>query len=341
MPGIPCLLPVLALLFTLLGPVELRAGERVEDSLGRSVTVRTPVRRIVVLNSDALEALRILGAGDRVAGVYSGVEKDRTFWGDLADRPAVGRWNEPDIEAVAGLAPDLVIAYGYSPGPFLEEKLEPFGIRVLRLDLFRIETLEREMTLLGRLLGLEERAAGFTDWHRRSLSAIRASVSGAPEPLVYIESYTDYQTAAGGSGGDVMCTMAGGRNIAAGLAVPYPRVTPEWVVARNPEVIVKAASSDRGQDPADAGPLNRRRDAILARPAWEYVTAVAAGRVHVMDGAVWTGPGAVVGVAYMAGWFHPGLGIDPAALHREYLEGFHGISPRGVPVSDTPGRAAP
>jgi iron complex transport system substrate-binding protein len=134
-----------------------------------------------------------------------------------------------------------------------------------------------------------------------------------------------------------MCVLAGGRNIAAGLSIPYPRVTPEWVVSENPEVIVKAAAYGNGYALKDGAPFNRRRDAILRRKAWRHIAAVASGNVHVMDSAIWTGPRAIIGIAYMVRWIHPVLFFDlnPGVLHREYLETFQGVPYRGAFVSDS------
>jgi len=309
----------------------------VRDSLGRQVTVALPVQRVVALNSDCLEVLRTLQARDLVVGVYAEIVRERNFWGQLALRPKVGSWREADVEAIAALQPDLVIAYGRNPGPELEKKAAVFGIPVLRLDLYKIDALEREVTLLGRLLGRDEEAGRFCRWHREHLDFLRRRLARAPSrPPVYVESYTDYHTVGPGSGGHEMCALAGGRNIAAGLSIPYPRVTPEWVVTQDPEVIVKAAAWGGGYALPGAEPFNRRRDAIMGRRGWNHIRAVKTGRVHVIDSSIWTGPRAVIGLAHLVRWFHPALfaDLDPEAWHREYLEMFQGIPYRGVYVSD-------
>jgi iron complex transport system substrate-binding protein len=327
---------VVLLFLDLLAGAAFGASMTVRDALGRNVEVGLPIQRIVALNSDVLEALRILKAENCVAGVFSEIFREGEFWDDLALRPGVGSWWEPDMEAIAALNPDLVIAYSRHPGPLLEKKMALFGIQVLRLDLYKVETLEREVQVLGQLLGQEKEARRFCDWHRRHIEMIRTKIGGAlSRPAVYIESYTDYHAAGPGSGGHEMCVSAGGRNIAAGLSIPYPRVTPEWVVSENPEVIVKSAAYGNGYALKDRAPFNRRRDAILHRTAWRHIAAVASGRVHVMDSAIWTGPRAIIGIAYMVRWIHPALFFDlnPEALHREYLETFQGVPYRGAFVS--------
>ena len=315
----------------------LAASLTVKDSLGRSVEIALPVQRIVCLNSDTLEVMRTLKAEDRIVGVFSEMVRESEFWGGLTGRPKVGSWRDPDIEAIAALKPDLVIAYSWNPGSLLERQMAPFDIQVLRLDLYKAASLEKEVQVLGRLLQREKEAARFCDWHRQRLGAIRERIAGiSRRPAVYLESYSDYHAAGPNSGGHEMCVAAGGRNITADLAIPYPRVTAEWVVSQNPEVIVKAASYGNGYSLKNAAPFNRRREALLQRPAWGHITAVASGNVHVMDSSIWTGPRAVVGITYLAQWFYPGLfaDLDPEAVHKEYLETFQGIAHHGVFVSD-------
>ncbi len=324
------------------GPA-LGATMTVEDSLGNAVAITLPVLRIVALNSDSLEVLRTLRAGEMVAGVFSEIAGNRKFWGDLAEKPKVGSWRDPDMEAIAALNPDLVIAYGWNPGPGLEEKMALFKIPVLRLDFYRIECLEREVRVLGQLLGREKEAAHFCGWHRRQMDMIREKITRTPRrPSVYVESYTDFHAAGPGSGGNEMCLLAGGRNIAGTLSIPYPRVTSEWVISQNPEVVIKAASRGNGYAAADAQRLNLHRDALAGRSAWNHIPAVVSGNIHVMDSAVWTGPRAIVGIAYMARWIHPAffLDLDPRALHRAYLEKFQRVPYRGVFVSDALPEAA-
>ena len=308
------------------------------DALGRMVQVTLPVRRIVALNSDILEVLRALQAEDRVVGVFSEVVREPEFWGDLAARPKAGGWRTPNPEAIVRMEPDLVIVYGRNPGQEFDRKMAALGIQVLRLDCYKIETLEREVQSLGRILDRQPQAVRFCDWHRHHLGMIRERLAaGISDRLsVYVESYSDYHAAGPGSGGHEMCAMAGGRNIAAGLAVPYPQVTPEWVLSQDPVVIIKAASHGNGYTLKEPSPFNRRRNAILRRPAWRHITAVSTGGVHVMDSAIWTGPRAIIGIAYMVRWIYPGLfpDLDPEMLHKEYLETFQGVDYRGVFVSD-------
>jgi iron complex transport system substrate-binding protein len=313
------------------------AAVTIKDSLGRSVQVLYPVRRIVALNSDVLEIVRALKAEEYIVGVFSEIVREAEFWGGLAKKPKVGSWRDPDLEAITVLAPDVVVAYGRNPGPALEQKANLLGIQVLRLDFYKLDKLEEEVRTFGLLLDRRQKAERFCEWHGRHLKMIQERVvRTSRRPAVYIESYSDYHAAGLGSGGHEMCILAGGSNVAASLSILFPRVTPEWVLAKNPEVIIKAASYGNGYSLKSPTPLNQRRDAILRRPTWHHIPAVKAGNVHVMDSSIWTGPRAIIGVGHKVRWIHPFLfsDLDPEILHRTYLETFQGVPYKGVFVSD-------
>jgi iron complex transport system substrate-binding protein len=308
----------------------------VKDCLGREVAVKLPVRRIVALNSDVVEILRTIKAQKLIVGVYSQIEREMEFWGDLASLPKVGTWRDADLEAISVLSPDLIVCYGSNPGRVFEDKAAALGIQVLRLDFYQIDTMEREVRLLGQLLDRTKEAEHFCTWHRHCLKMVAARLEQENrQPTAYVESYSDYNAAGPSSGAHRMCVLSGGHNIAADLAIPYPLVTPEWVVSQDPEVIIKVASYGNGYAQSISDIFNLRREAIMARPAWHHISAVKSGRVHVMDSAIWTGPRAVIGMAHMARWLYPDRfqGMDPEELHREYLETFQGIPYKGVYVS--------
>lgn len=65
----------------------------------------------------------------------------------------------PNLEVIAELRPDVVLAWKTNPGPELERQLEPLGIAVLRLDLTEPKTLPEEMRTLASILGTESASA--------------------------------------------------------------------------------------------------------------------------------------------------------------------------------------
>ena len=77
------------------------------DDFGDTVRLAHPATRVVSLNPVTTELIFALGAGDRLVG--------RTHW-DLyppaaAKVPDVGDGMQPNVEAVLGQRPDLVLLY--------------------------------------------------------------------------------------------------------------------------------------------------------------------------------------------------------------------------------------
>ncbi len=300
------------------------------------VTAHQSLRRIVVLNSDAAEVICALGAEDKVVGITESIAQSG-FFKRLKGKPSVGRWNNPNYEKIAEVEPEVLIAYGRHPGPELEEKLEPIGIKVVRMDYYKIASLCSEVKTLGIMLGKEKEAEEFVNFYQRYLKLVEERVKqleSEERVRVYVESYSDFTSVAPGSGGHQMCITAGGTNIAAEEPVPYPKISPEWVLEKNPQVIVKAITSSvapSGYGTKDSTPLERLREEIMSRPGWAEIDAVRNGRVYLISADIWAGPQAIVGVAYMAKWFYPRLfkDLNPESIHREYLERFFGLECKG------------
>jgi len=285
--------------------------------------------RIVALNSDSLEAICILGLQDQVVGVSSGVKKEPLLWRELAGLPAVGKWNEPNYEKIYSLRPDVVVAYKNSPGMLLNKKLP--NVKVLRLDLYKPSTMLEDIRALGESLGARKKARNFILWYRGQLKHIRERISGAGEPPeVYMECYTAFHALGPGSGGYQMGHLARGNVISSEFSVPYARITSEWILRKQPEIVVKTASID-GYALTQGQSLRTIRQKVMDRPGWQGIEAIKNRRVCVLAADICAGPRAIVGIAYMAKYFYPKECADlkPEELHRQYLERFQKVAYKG------------
>ena len=79
------------------------------DANGEDVTVSMPIERIIVLNSGgSAEAVRALGAKNRVVGVYESLTKKTRLFPELSDKPSVGgggAWSSAGYRANIGIRP--------------------------------------------------------------------------------------------------------------------------------------------------------------------------------------------------------------------------------------------
>lgn len=316
-------------------PAITKGMEEVEitDARGHAIRVKTPVHRMVVLPSDALEVIRILNAGNRVVGVNNTVTMKPKFWPDLKDRTPIGQPFVPNFEHIVSLWPDLVLAYGWRPGRELEDKLLPLGIQVVRLDFYKPSTLMREIRDLGCLLGKSTQVEAYASWHDDLVAILKKRLRNQHRrPTVYLEAYADYHASGPGSGGYEMGLLAGGDLIASEFSIANPEISTEFIVSKNPDVIVKMVSHSNAYENDGPCMLEEIRDNMMQRPGWAYLSAVKTGRVYTISSDIGPGPRGIVGVLYLARCFYPDAfsDIDIREIHRQYLERFQGIAYKGA-----------
>lgn len=304
----------------------------IKDSQGRTVHVPCPPQRIVSLSSDVTELIYALGEGKRIVGVSDTAK----FPPVVKDKPKVGKSFTPSVEKILTLKPDVVFGYGKFLKPEIIAQIERAGIPVVLLDCYKINTMAQDIHTLGTILNRQKEASAYLAYFEKYQKLFEERTKNIPlnkRPRVYLEGYTDYSAAAPGSGGAQMLNCVGGKNICAALQQPYPKVNAEWVVAQNPQVIIKACAtsvpSGYGES-ADA--MKKERAEMIRRPGWNKITAVQQGKVYMLSSEIYTGPRAIVGMAYFAKWIYPELfrDVDPEAIHKEMLEKFHGIELKGA-----------
>ncbi|MFZ5595858.1 MAG: stalk domain-containing protein [Bacillota bacterium] len=304
----------------------------IKDSHGNYVVVPSPPKRIVVCAADVAEAIYALGAADSIVGVSN----TTVFPPALQNKEKVGAAFTPSAEKIISLKPDIFFGYGGFIKQDIVYKVKRAGIPVVMLDCYKLDTLEQDITTLGRILGREQAAAEYSSFILKYVNLIKSRTAGLPasqKPLVYLEGYTDYSTVGPGSGGLQMIEAAGGRNLAIDYRIPYPKVSAEWVLAKNPRFIIKAVGSSVPSGYGESvNPMATARQDLMGRPGWNKIDAVKSGRVYFLSSEIYTGPMIEVGIAYFAKWLHPDLfqDIDPAAIMREHTTRFYGLESDGA-----------
>ncbi|KUK43635.1 MAG: Periplasmic binding protein [Methanothrix harundinacea] len=317
----------------------------VTDSAGREVTIPVPVQRAVVLNTDAAEAITILGASNRIVGLAEGIKETYEFY-RLKDRPSVGTWTDIDYEMIGEIAyngsqimtPDIiVVGYVYPGKPngvdAVSKSLESIeGLSVLGLDFYKEENLSRELSLMGLILGTEDRAKEVLDWYDEKAVEVESAVVDLDRPRVYLESGSstgvgELTTFGAQSGSAMLLEKARGENVVK-EEMAYPKVDWEWVVSQNPDVIIKTdylKASDglpgwSASSSEDADKLEEKLDELLSRPGARKISAVENGRVYIVKAQSLFGMDSVFGLQLLAEILHPGIELDAEEVYGEYLE---------------------
>lgn len=314
------------------------------DTAGRTVSIPIPVERIIVLNSDAAEAVVTLGAGDMIVGITEEIQDRSSHLPGLKKKQVIGTsqmGGEIDYELIGEIAtagngdPSNLLVIGFSGvgkdygATGVEKKVAPFGIINAGLDFYQPENLSGEMTKLGIILGREKEASDYLMWHDEKRAEIENALVGLSLPTVYLErspknGLGDLVTFGNGSGLNDLTKMARGRNIARDLD-KSAHVTWEWVLSEDPEVIIRTMSPENSLG-WDNGPskdtleLDKTTNEILDRPGAKKIAAAKKGKIFIMYSNMLYGMESVVGLAYLADILHPESDLDPASIYKEYLE---------------------
>lgn len=188
-------------------------GITIIDSYNRSVTIEKPARRVVSTAPNVTETIFALGKGELLVG--------RTDFCDYPEEAlnitSIGSLMEPDIEAIAELSPDIVIASTHFTKESME-KLTNLSIPVVILtneDSF--EGSYRTIEDISRILGAEKEGNKLINNMKATLDKVMEAVSGKEKPSVYyvigFGEYGDF-TAGGDTFISQIIEMAGGDNIA-------------------------------------------------------------------------------------------------------------------------------
>jgi iron complex transport system substrate-binding protein len=238
------------------------------------------VRRIVSIAPSSTEILHALGLGRRIVGV------DR--WSDYPPRvvrlPQVGSDLRVEVERVAALQPDLVVASLHVPG--MEDNLPAFeraGLAYLALGGLGLDGVWEDMRVIGRYLGRESRAeALIADTRARMARVAGQAGRSTVRPRVHWEWSAHPFVAARRSWITELLEMAGGQNVYGDLDVESVRVTPEDAIARQPDVVVACWCGARKLPSVER---------ILARPGWQDTPAIRERRVAVFREDLFGRPG--------------------------------------------------
>jgi ABC-type Fe3+-hydroxamate transport system substrate-binding protein len=256
-----------------------RASAAALDDFGDTIRAALPAQRIVSLNPVTTEMLFALGAGARVVG--------RTHWDLYPDAaravPDLGNGMEPNVEAVLGAHPDLVILYASPSNRAAASQLRKAGIATLAIRDDHISDFRRTITMLARATGDTVAGKAVADSVERSIDAVRARPRPAKPPTVFWPMWDSPILAVGrGSYLDELIRIAGATNIFSDLDEPSPQVTLEEVVRRNPDFVL-------------VGPESAKK--LRESATWRAIPAVKAGRLLIVDTLLTGRPGVRLGEA--------------------------------------------
>jgi cobalamin transport system substrate-binding protein len=276
------------------GKVDTAATREVTDEVGRRVAVPVEVRRIVTLAPDLTETMFTLGLGAKVVGdtEYSDTPPE------AKQRPRVGSPQNPSIEAILALHPDLVLATGSINRRETVEALARMGLAVYTSDPHTVRGALESAAKMGQIAGAGEHGAEVVAALQARLDALRARLADLPlvhvlfvvweDPLITIGQNTFIADALRWAGAESV--ISSDQN--------WPRIGLEEVMRLRPEYIVLAADH--------AATQGESAERLRKQPVWREMPAVVEGHVVTADDEM-TKPstGLVEAVEQLARALHP------------------------------------
>lgn len=194
----------------------------------------TPPARIVSLTPSVTETLFALGAGPRVVAVSTYCDHPP----EAAALPKIGSFLSPSVEAIVAQRPDVVIG---APSPGNHDAvaaLRRLGIRVEISDAEHLSEVPALVRGIAEAAGVPERGERLVAQILAEMAAVRRRVASLPRRRVLMAVGQEPLVTVGAASflGELLAD-AGGENVAPPGSA-WPHVNVEYVIARDPEVII-------------------------------------------------------------------------------------------------------
>lgn len=228
---------------------------------------RFPPERIVCLTEETVETLYLLGEDRRIVGVSGYAVRPPQV---RREKPRVSAFTSADLPKILALDPDLVLTFSDLQAGIVADLVRA-GIAVTAFNQREVAGILAMIRHVGALVGASDRAETLVQDYERRLDAVAARAADRPRPVVYFEEW-DEPMISGIHWVSELVEIAGGREAFPQLAPMKSArdriVTSDQVTAAAPDVILASWCGKKV-----------RPDRIAARPGWNAIPAVRAGRI--------------------------------------------------------------
>lgn len=275
-----------------------------KDDLGHEVRLPAYPARIVSLAPSNTEVLFALGLEKRIVGVTSYCD----YPPEARQKTLIGTYNDPSLEKIVSLKPDLVLAAHGNPIELVAE-LEKLRIPVFSVNPKTLNDALRNIRMIGALTGRDGEAAALIVSINARIAAVsdrtrRLPASQRPRVLFVGGWQPPFFTPGPGTVVNDLIDLAGGRNVAADAPKQtWVQYGLETLVAKAPDVVMTTYVT--GEDPrvraVDAQKTLKEMD------GWRTMPAVRQGRICYLfaDAIFRPGPRLVDALEEMARCLHP------------------------------------
>jgi iron complex transport system substrate-binding protein len=244
------------------------------DELGREITIEKEVERIITLSPGMTEVIYALGLEDKLVAVSSACDYPK----EALEKDDVGRIDEPNLEKIVALEPDLVIAESVTKIESLN-RLTELGIKNIGFKPDSINDTINMIEDIANLTSAKKAGDKITAEMKNEYQSLKTLVGKQLEEnerrRVFYEIWSDpLYTAGKGTFIDSLIADAGGYNIAREAEGSWPTYNLESLIAADPEVYISSAHST---------PNGLTLDELRERDIFREISAFKNDRLYLVD----------------------------------------------------------
>ena len=195
--------------------------------------------RIISLAPHITEILFKIGAGDLIVGTVSYSD----YPAAAKTIPEVGGYNRLNMEAILELSPDIVLGWSGGNSKVELDRLRSLGLNLSISNPQKLEDVARLMKEYGNLAGVDskvkEQAILEAEKFYKQVAKIKSQFQGKKTVTVFYQVWSQpLLTINGEQLINHVIEYCGGVNVFNSINAPYPQISVEAVLEKNPDVII-------------------------------------------------------------------------------------------------------
>jgi iron complex transport system substrate-binding protein len=270
------------------------AGSQVvTDEVGRTVKIRGDVKRIVTLAPNLTETVYALGLEGRLVADTNECDTPPA----AKAKAHVGDPQNPSLEAIVALEPDLVLATTSINRVETADALKQLGFPVYTTDPQTVRGMLDSVQHMAEAMNERQRGAELVARLQQRLDALQARLNNRPMVHVLFVVWDQPLTTIGQNTFIADALRFAGSESVVLSKQKWPHLSLEEVVRLQPDYIIFTS---------DHGPAAATLADLRARPGWRDLDAVETGHViNVSVEAIRPSPGLVDAIEQLAHDLHP------------------------------------
>ncbi|WP_297432781.1 ABC transporter substrate-binding protein [uncultured Cetobacterium sp.] len=207
------------------------------DSRGNKIA-KKEYKKVLILDPAAVEAFYLIGGENNIVAIADTAKNPIWPQEKTKDLPKAGTIMKPSVEQVLMYSPDLVILNTMSEG--FGESLKARKLNFIINEANSFEQILNNLEIYGVITGKEENTDKLIDSYNQKLKMIKEKIAEKPLNIKggFLFSTSPMMVFSPNSlPGQIFDTL-GIENIAKGLPGGRPILSPEFLLAENPDILV-------------------------------------------------------------------------------------------------------